>query len=170
MPLDKYANLAAIQVTESVADTLTFQELRTGMGIEPNRKSARAMVIDEIDFFPGQSTLGALGAAGDGIEMALAVSNVPTAINDVTDRRILASANLYRIDSAAAATNFHVIKTPIPAQFFPPLITAERSIYLGVRGINTAIANVLRCRIYYRVVTISEGEFIELVEAFTLVG
>ena len=169
MAADKYANIATITVTESSADTLTFAELRTNVGIEPDRKSASAIIIDEIDYFVSRTTLLALNADGDGLRFAITLSNAVTDLEDFSDRRILHSGVLVRLDGGTAG-NFVLQQTPLIYQFFPPLVTAERSLFLGVQGQATAVTNVLRCRIYHRVVEITQAEFIELAEVFRLVG
>ena len=169
MPSDKYANIATITVTESAADTLTFAELRTQAGIEPDRKSAIAMIIDEIDYFVARATLLALNADGDAVRYAIVVSNAVTDLEDFSDRRILHSGFLIRLDGGTAG-NMLFQASPLVYQFFPPLITADRSLFLGIQGQATAIANVLRVRIYHRIVQVTQAEFIELAEVFRLVG
>lgn len=169
MPIDRYANIATIEVTESAADTLTFQELRTNLGIDSGRQKASAMIIDEIDYFLSTTTLNALDADQDRIHFAVTISNAVADLQDITDRRILHSGFLQRNDGGTAG-NAMIFRMPLIYQFFPPLITAERAIFLAVLGGTTAIANVLRVRVYYRTVEISQGEFIELAEVFRLVG
>ncbi len=169
MASDKFANIATVQVTETAADVITFQELRTQVGIEPDRESAQAMIIDEIDYLLDAATLGALSADGDALSYAVTISNAVPALNDFTDRRILHSGFVQRNDFGVAASGW-VFQQPLVYQFFPPLITAERSLFLGVQGSLTGIANILRARIYHRIVRISQAEFLELAEVFRLVG
>lgn len=169
MAADRFANLASIEVTMSAADTITFQELLTGVGISGDRESAVGMKIDEIDFYPGRASFALMTTAADHIFMGLTVSNNVTDLDDITDRRILATASLTRVDLGVAASG-GLIKLPIIAQFFPPIITAERRIYLGCSSVGLASAITLRCRIYYRREKLTKAELLELAETHLLVG
>lgn len=169
MPIDKYANIATFSVLMSAANTLTFVELLTGLGIEPDRKSARGMLIDEIDYMPAGNMINEMTTALDVINYALSISNAPTDLNDMTDTRILHTGRLQRQDLGTAATAW-VHKLPLVYQFFPPLVTAERRIYLGADSVGLASAGTIRARMYYRAVEITQADFIELAEIFRLVG
>lgn len=169
MASDKFANIATVEVTMSGANVLSFAELRTQVGINPDRKSAAALIIDEIDYLPGTASIGEMTTAADEILMAITISNAVTDIKDITDRRILHAGDLLRKDNGTAASA-ELVKLPLVHQFFPPLITAERSLYLGMDSVGLASAGILRCRIYHRVVQITQGEFLELAEVFRLVG
>lgn len=169
MATDKFANIATIQVTLSAANVLTFAEMRTQVGIEPDRKTAIAMIIDEIDYMPGPSSFAEMTATGDELDFGLTISNAVTDLIDISDRRVLHSGYVTRLDLGTAAAGA-IIKLPIVHQFFPPLITAERSLFLGFDTIGLASVQALRVRIYHRIVKISQGEFLELAEVFRLVG
>ena len=169
MAVDKYANIATIQTTMSAANFLTFAEMRTGMGIESDRKTARAMIIDQIDYLISAATLAEITTGNDDVTFAICVSNAVTDISDITDRRILHSGSLSRRDLGTAATGIF-FRSPLTHQFFPALITAERSLYLGADSTGLASAIVLQVRLYYRQVEITQADFIELAEVFRLVG
>jgi len=169
MASDKFANIATIEVVSSGANVLTFQEMRTQVGIQPDRKSANAVIIDEIDYFVNIAALNEFTANGDIAKIAITISNAVSDLEDITDRRILHSALLARTDFGTAAGGQFTIM-PIVFQFFPPLITAERSLFLAVHTAGLASAMTLRARIYHRVVEIKQAEFIELAEVFRLVG
>lgn len=168
MATDKFANIATIEVTASAANTLTFQALQTGLGIRANRKSADAMIVDQIDYFPAGNSIAEMTTTSDQIAFALTISNAVGNLEDITDRRTLHSGSVRRLDFGTAAGG-QLVRLPFRHQFFPPLITAEATIYLGTLSSGLASANVLRCRIYYRVVELSQGEFLELAEVFRLV-
>ena len=166
---DRYANIATWTVVESSGGTLTFQELLTNAGIDSSRKTARALLIDEIDYSPRVGTIALMTAATDHLSMAITISNAVTDIEDMTDSRILHQASLYRHDMGTAASG-GLVKLPMKYQFFPPLITAERRLYAGCVGTGLAALFNLNIRMYYRTVQLTEGEFIELTEVFRLVG
>lgn len=169
MAEDRWANIATMAVTESAVGTLTFSELRTGMGIQASRKTAVAMLIDQIDYFISGGAFADITTAVDAIQMALTISNGVTNIVDIADRRILNSTEMTRVDLGTAASA-HLVVMPLTRQFFPPLITAEKSLYLAINSNGLATVTALNCRIYYRTVTLSDAELIEISEVFRLVS
>ena len=169
MPIDKYANIATIGVTQSAANTLTYAELRTQVGIDSDRKSASALIIDEIDYMIANAAVEEMTAANDRIDFGLTISNAVANMATITDRRILHAGYILRHDQGTAASAW-MTRMPIVAQFFPPIPTAERSLFLGMGSNGLATAGVLTCRIYYRIVQLTQGEFLELAEVFRLVG
>lgn len=169
MAIDKYANIATISVQQSAADTITFQELRTNLGVMSGRLGAQAMLIDQINYYYSVTAPALMTTAADLIQGAVTISNVPPSLGDAADRRILDMNQLQRVDWGVAASG-QMLEMPRIHQFFPPLILAERSIYLGVNSSGLASAITLNVRIYYRTVEISNTELIELLEVFRLVG
>lgn len=168
MARDRFANLASIEVTLSAANALTFQELRTNVGIDADRNKATAMIIDEIDYQFLAADIAQMTTTGDSLNAGITISNSASLL-DVTDTRVLNTVSLMRLDLGTAAGGV-LFESPIVRQFFPPLIVGERSIFLGAISVGLAAAAVVRCRIYYRVEALTQGEFIELAEVFRLVG
>jgi hypothetical protein len=169
MPLDKYANIATIDLTMSGANALTFQALQTNLGIEPDRTSANAMIIDEIDYFVKPVQFGQMTTASDVLLMGITISNTLGALDSFSDRRIMHTMQFSRQDFGTAASA-QFVKQPFVFQFFPPLVTAERVLYLGMDTTGLGVASECSVRIYYRIVKISQADFIELAEVFRLVG
>jgi len=169
MAEDRFANIATFQVTESGANTLTFVELLTNAGIDADRNKATALLIDQIDYLPNGATAALMTSAGDTYQYGLTISNGVTNLIDPTDRRILHSGYVQRNDFGTAASAALMLY-PHSYQFFPPLITAERRIYLGTTGTGLASATTMNARMYYRTETLTQAEFIELSEVFSLVG
>lgn len=168
-PEDRYANIAGVELTMSAANTMSFVELRTGIGMQADRKTAVGMLIDEIDYSPKQKVFNDMNATGDRLSVGITVSNQVTDLEDVTDKRILHSANIYRLDGGTAG-NFVIQVVPLVYQFFPAIIHAERAVFLAADSLGLADPEVIRMRMYYRTVTLTDGEFIELSEVFRLVG
>jgi len=169
MAEDRYANIATISVTFSAANTATFQELPTQLGIQSDRKTAVAMLIDQIDYFTTNAALLEMTTAGDSIHWMLSISNGIANFLDFADRRVLHTTFLHRADFGTAAGG-QLVQIPITKQFFPPLVVAERSLYLGGTSVGLASAAVIHCRIYYRTVTLTDSQFLEISEVFRLVS
>lgn len=164
---DRFANIASIEVTESSAGVLTFAALNTNMGFLGRRDQALAMVIDELQWKPSNAAIGDLDAEADFLDLALTISNSVTDLTDMTDPRILAWAH-WGIVVIGAVTSLQIYEQPRIKQYFPPLITAERTLYLGVLGTSLASAVVAQIRILFRVETLTAGELVELAEVFRL--
>jgi len=166
---DRFANIASIGVTLSAANTRTVASLQTNMGFLGRRDQALAMAIDEIQYSPSLDALGEMTADGDAIEMVLATSDIPTDLQNLTDNRILDfHAWVKQHDGTAASA--YTIQSPARKQFFPPLITAERTLFLIADTNGLGSAAVLRLRILFRVETLTGAELVELSEVFRLTG
>ncbi len=166
---DRFANIMTFAATESAAGVVTFAEVVTNVGIDSSRRTGVAILIDEIDYYVGLATLGEMTANGDDVLAALTISNNVPALEAISDRRILDAMTMTRQDYGTAA-GAGVIIRPIVKQFFPPLIMAERSIYLGVQGSGLASPATCAARVYYRTVQITAEEFVEIAEVFRLVS
>ena len=166
---DRFLNVASIQNNMSGANTLTFAPLITNMGFLGRRDQALAMVIDEIQYSPFEAMIGQMTATGDYVQMALVTSDLVTALNDLTDQRVLDFHMWLRLDLGTAAGGV-MVETPTRKQFFPPMITAERTIYLAINTNGLASAGGGRLRILYRVETLTGAELVELSEVFRLTG
>ena len=168
-PRDKYANIMTFDVTETAAGTVTFGEVVTNVGIDSSRKKGVAILVDQVNYFPSAAGLGQMTSAGDDILASLTISSGVTDLEDMADRRILDGFRMTRVDFGAAAAA-QIFKVPVIHQFFPPLIFAERSIYLGVQSSGLASATRITARVLYRTVEINAEEFVEIAEVFRLVS
>jgi len=153
----------------SAANTLSFQSLQTNIGLDASRKTAVAILVDEINYFVSRAAVAEMTTNADSIMMGITLSNAVDDIEDLEDRRILDHIRFTRHDFGTAG-NAILHKMPFKNQFFPPLIFAERSFYLAASSIGLASAAVIQARVLYRTVELDQGEFIELTEVFRLVG
>lgn len=166
---DRFLNIASIDNTMSAANTLTFAPLTTNMGFLGRRDQALAMVIDEIQYSPNAPMLNEMTATTDTVQMALTTSDLVTDLLDLTDQRILDFHAYIRHDLGTAGAAW-VFEIPARKQFFPPMITAERTIFLALNTGGLATAGRARVRILYRVETLTGAELVELSEVFRLTG
>lgn len=170
MAMDQYANIATLEVTQSAANTLTYGSLQTQLGfMTGTRDKALAMIIDQIDYRVSNSALQEMDADTDSIFLGITISDSPTSLTDFSDRRILNHMEL-NAHAVGTAGNAIVHKQPFVHQFFPPLIHAERVLYLGMDSTGLGSASAAQARIYYRVREITAAELVELTEVFRLVG
>ena len=166
---DRYANIMTFDVVESSAGVITFAEVQTNVGIDASRRSGVAILIDEIDYYLTQSQYALLLADNDAIQFGVTISSGVTNLDDFTDRRILHADSVFWSEGGVAASHT-IVHGNSKNQFFPPLIMAERQIFLAVLGVSLASVVRLRARVYYRTVQIDANQFVEIAEVFRLVG
>lgn len=162
---DRWASIATVQTTESAAGTITFSSINTGVGLA----TKRGLLIDELQFFVGLTDLNLILAETDAIDMGLTVSNGVDDLSDFTDRRILQNLTLSRADHGTAASG-ELVQMPIIQQFFPALITAEQTLYFGVKGISLAAVFTAKLRILFRYIELSDRDVLEIAQNFSLVS
>lgn len=164
---DTFANVAYASVTETGANTLTFEEIQSGVSIfEKN-----AWIIHEIDYYPAEASIQGMTGAGDTLTIGLVASNKVSSI-DLSDAAVV---DLIEIDFQlrGAAANAMFLFNPIRRIFdnLPGggLIVTPRPLYLAAQGNNLGAAATARARIYFTVKTLKAEEYWELVEARRLV-
>ena len=163
---DRFANLASAAVVESAAGTLTYTELLTGISIG----AGIGMLFDRIAYQFNSATIALIIGAGDSVQGGWFTSKDAAAF-DYNDRRLIDSAILQMapIIGTPASAAFP-IEMPIVHHFSPPLIVASPRIYLGVIGLSLASVTNLISRLYFRYQPLTDKEYLELAEAFVLMG
>ena len=165
---DRFANIASGTVIESAINTLTFQELQFGTSIGQRR----GIIIDQIDYFVQPPTIaGNWVAAADFTIMAWCTRNdIPTLVDNFNDGRVLHMMHLGIQVYTAVGVNY--FQNPYVHQFFPPLIVAPRagSLFLAVQSVSQIAVVGVQSRIYFRFIDLDKEDYLELAEAFDLVG
>lgn len=161
---DRFANVVSA-IVNTTADALTFTEMLTGISLG----QGVGMLIDEIDYHPSNGALNLMTADGDSIQMGITTSNDILNLTDFEDRRIIHMSDIMRQDLGTAASA-QIIFLPKVFQFFPPLIIAAPRLYLAMdtSGLSAGVGG--RVRIYFRYIELTAAQYIELAEAFVLVG
>lgn len=163
---DRFSNIASGSVTESGANVLTFTELQTGIGLG----QGIGMLIDQLDYYPSDNALADLVAAGDSLNMGWTVNNTVASINPDVSGVIHQCRLSVEPVIGSAASGGSPFLVPMVFQFFPPMIIAAPRIYMAVQGNSLAAASVVRFRMYFRYLPLSAQDYLELAEAFVLVG
>ena len=162
---DRFANVAATTLTLSAANTLTFQEMLTGISLG----QGVGMLIDEIDYSMSRTSLLELVADSDNVDIALTASDDIPSISDMGDRRIIHNFSLHSI-MVGAVVGLNHVKMPFVHQFFPPLIIAAPRVFLAGVTAGAAAASVFQIRFYFRYISLTPQQYLELAEAFVLTG
>ena len=163
---DRYSNLLSANVLESAAGTITFQEIVTGISLG----QGIGMLIDQIDYYPSGSGLELLVATLDQMQLAWTVNTSLSSLNPDTSGVIHTISIHTGAPIGTPASNGRPIILPLQYQFFPAMIVASPRLYFACVGTNLAAVFSARSRLYFRYVSLSSQEYLELAEAFVLVG
>jgi hypothetical protein len=154
-----YANRALASVTMSAANTLTFEQIRFAVGTF----QGVAMVLHRIEWHPSWASLKELVAATDWIRMAIVTNDNLSALNP-DDQDVIATYSIYGI---GVAVEPH--KRPYVSDFstLPSggLIMPANPVYLGANTAGAASASVVRVVMYYTFKTLSDKDYLELLQS-----
>ena len=143
---DRFANIASGNVILSAANTITFDEVLTGISLGVG--------------------VGIISDA-DNLSWGWTTTQDPTDLLDAADRRIIHSMGLTSM-IVGAVVSLWVHKQPFVHQFFPPMIFAAPRIFLGASSSGAGAAIQLRSRLYFRFIELSAQEYLEIAETFQL--
>jgi len=164
MAEDRFANIFTVDLTMSGANALTFQEMQFGITL----RDRIAIVIDELYYFPTAASLDEMTTLGDSLFWTISISDQPTDIRDLSDRRLLYTKQIKRNDFGTAA-GAQLITLPLKESFSPPLIVLPNRIFLGMDTVGLASAARAFIRMHYRTVSITQDQqLIEVLEAFQM--
>ena len=161
-PQDKYANMAS--ATVDVNGTITFTELLTGISLG----QGMGILIDQIDYTPSIAALADIDADSDAIQYGWCTSNAVTTLAN-SQKQVIHAGFLAGVAHGTAG-NMNLIDIPLTRQFFPPLIVAAPRLFLASLGAGTVTEGSVESRIYYRYISLSSQEYLEIAESFVLVG
>lgn len=159
---DIFVNKVYVSVTESAANTLTFQKIETGYG----SLQKTAWIIQRIEyFFPLGQALSLVLDNSDAIDLALCTSNLITSIN-------LASASIIDLmeiqETQKSSVGFERYFLPIARNFADlpggGLLVLPYPLYLAVKGTSLASPVSASCRISFIEKDIGDKDWMELVQ------
>lgn len=157
---DVYVNLAYGTVTETGANTLTYSEIQTSVSIFEKL----AWIISRIEWYIPLATRALIVASPDKFTMALTATNALTGLS-------LAHAGV--IDLFEWGTGDVIPGHPIARDFSGMggggRIVAPRPLYLALQGDSVAGAGTVSARIFFRQLSMSAEEYIEMVDFYRVV-
>jgi len=161
--LDKYANLAAVSVTESAINTQTATKFAFPFSI----MDKMGLVIHRLEYTLSSLTT-ALNSAGDSIFAGLIAAATIVDTNDGSDPLIIDRIRVGRVDFGAAASGLITV-FPIVKDFsrLPGggLLVAPSPLYLCVEGSGVATVATCRIRMFYTYLELATDEYWQLVES-----
>lgn len=168
---DKFTQFAYLSVTMSGANTLTFARLDVITGALMGSKQY-GLLIERAEIWYADATLRDLDTDGDTMESALTVSNGISDISPSNPEVIVHQAVLRTDAGTAANATFHI--EPIARDFTGLtggglLVPADR-LYLAMASSGMTVAGVTRMRLYYKTVELGAQEYLELLQARSILS
>lgn len=165
---DKFANMAAITVTESGTNTLTFKKLESGISLFEKV----AWIIHRIEYLVPAVVFAMFNAGGDTLEFALTATDQIDALS-MSNAGLIDYNYLCRIDLGAAASGVFE-KVPFITDFtnlpMGGLIVPPNPLYLAAKGTSLTMASTVSARLYFTTYQLTADDYWELVEARRIVS
>lgn len=169
--LDRYTQVAYIGVTCSAPNVLTYRKLDVVTGALLGAKQY-GLLIERAEVYFSNATLLDLDHDGDRVSFALTVSNSASTL-DVSQPEMLFNTDIMCIAAGTPATAWHNHQ-PIVRDFSNLtgggiLIPADR-VYGGLISVGMTIAAVAACRLWYTVIELDTGSYLELLQSRTMLS
>jgi len=160
---NNYTSQAIFDVTESAANTLTFEKLETGLSVYDKV----GWVISRVEWRPTAATFAYLNTSGDYLSMALTLTNSLTVLED-SNPAVLFKRTLVRQDLGTAASG-----SIFPATFVEDfstlpgggILTLPNPLYCGLLGSGLSTAARVIVRMYFQAIDLGEQDYFNLVQS-----
>lgn len=159
----QYTAQAILQVTETGANTLTFDKLETGVSVYDKV----GWVITRAEWRLSGSTLALFNGTGDILTTGLAASNNSSTIAD-NDPAFYVVRKWLRLDFGTAASAS--IFSPIYVDDYSTLpggglLVLPNPLYIAAQGSGLTGASTVTCRIFFQSVDLGPDDYTNLVQA-----
>lgn len=168
--IDSFANIAAAGVTQTAANTMTFNKIESGISIGEKR----AWVIHRIEYTFNQMLLTILTDDGDGMSLGFTTSQDVTELVDCGNPAVLDFIFVtYMEIGAPAGFGFqfspHLVKdfSSLPGG---GLIVPPNPLYFAMDSSGLAAASNAQARLYYTILDLSPDDMWELMQARQIIG
>jgi hypothetical protein len=164
---DKFANIAALQVTETAANTQTAGKFAFPFSI----MDKMGLIINRIEYW--LATSSRMNTDTDSVQMALTAAAALTDISKQNDPLLIDSISLTRTDFGVAASGI-MVPFPIIKDFSSlpggGILVAPSPLYGMIMGGGCSAANVMWIKLFYTYVELSAEEFWQLVESRRIIS
>lgn len=164
--LDKYANIAAVTVAETVANTLASAKFAFPFSI----MDKMGLIISRIEYY--FNTPGVIDHTTDFTTLALLVSSTVSDITYQNDPLIVDSVALQRIDLGTAASGNFLMKPFVKDFSMLPgggLLVAPNPLYGAVKGNGNTNVSGGWIKLVYTYIELTADEYWQLVESRRIV-
>lgn len=165
--MDQFANIAAISVTESAANTQTSTKFSFPFSI----MDKMALLISRIEYwFEGYALFN---SGDDRTILALTCNSTVTSIVNQADPLIVDSARLGRVDYGAAATGL-LRQEPFVKDFSSlpgsGILVAPNPLYAMIQSTGASGASSGSIKLFYTYMELSSDEYWQLVESRRIIS
>lgn len=160
---DNFTSQAVFNVTESAANTLTFEKLETGLSVYDKI----GWVIQRIEWRLSSAVPALFNSAGDTLSMGLTITNSLTSLGD-ENPACLTIKRLLRTDYGAAATGIFMpmdYVTDFTTLSGGGILTLPNPLYMGLQGGGLSGAATVVTRIYFKAIELSDTDYFNLVQS-----
>jgi hypothetical protein len=164
---DEFPNIVYVGVTESAANTLTFQQIQTGYG----SLQKTGWVVHRIEYYLTQTTIQLLLNTDDLLQLALCTSNLASSLT-LQDASMI---DLLEIGVSIYSSVGVVFSEKPMIRNFSDLPGGGRLVlpyplFLAVKGTSVAAAMVAAARIFFTERELGDSEWMELVQQTRLLS
>lgn len=165
--IDIYANVAALDVTESGANTYTQTKFAFPFSI----MDKMGLLIQRLEYeFLSLGTV--LAASGQQIMAGITIAAI-SSLSDVANPALVDGMRLTRIDQGTAGSAV-ILNQPYIKDFsnLPGggILVAPNPLYLAIQGLSAAAAGRVRCRMFYTYMELATDEYWQLVESRRIIS
>jgi len=164
----EYSNQGSVIVTMTVANTLAFQKIESGMGIFEKM----AWILHRIELFFSVATLTELAAATDEVIVAITTSNNLTSLA-LDDPSVVTYFELAPVLHGAAA-NLETMPQPFIRDFtaLPSggVLVVPNPLYLAMVTAGFATARSCTMRYFFSSLELSDQDYLSLIQSRRLVS
>ena len=165
--LDKYANVAAIDLTESAANTLTTAKFAFPFSI----MDKMGILISRVEYELANLS-SVLAASADQIIAGLVAGTAPDMTNPA-DPLVIDTYKTTRLDFGAAASGV-VVQQPFIKDFSTlpggGILVAPNPLYVAILGVSAGAAGRVKVRLFYTYFEMSTDEYWQLVESRRIIS
>lgn len=164
---DRYANKFYGKVTESAANTLTFDEIPTNVNVF----SKEAWVLHRLDWYMRSADLNLLISEADYINMALTSSNSIASIA-LDNPSVIDLFRMGVMFKTAVGVMFHPNPHTRDFSHLPGggVIIAPRPLYIAIQGVSIAAVAEVEVRGYFSRLEMDADEYLELIDFYRIVS
>ncbi len=160
---EDFVSQAVFLVTETAANTLTFEKLETGLSVYDKI----GWVVCRVEFKIRATVPALFNGTGDYLEMALTITNSITTLAD-DNPAVLVKKLLLRTDFGTAAnagindTTYIYDYSNLPGG---GLLTLPNPLYFGLVGTGLTGAATVTCRLFFKAIQLNDQDYFNLVQS-----
>ncbi len=160
---DTFANIAALQVTESAANTQTAAKFAFPFSI----MDKMALIISRIEYMIGNLSAG-FNSSADYTTIAITTNATLANIENQADPMLIDSVRYSRLDYGAAASGMLITQPyqkDLSALPSAGILVAPSPLYAMIQSVGAASAMNCWVRLYYTYIELNTDEYWQLVES-----